>query len=297
MSFQIDKAFVQTYKSNIEVQFQQMGSRLRPLVRQETQNAEFDFYDRIGPTDAVEILNRHSDTPLVETTHDRRRISLRSYDWADLIDRMDKVKMLADPTSSYTQNAAYALGRKVDATIIDAAFGTAFTGKTGASTTTFSANQTVASDYVESGSATASNLSIAKLRRARFLLDSNEAAMDGEPLYAVVTASQIQSLLSSTQVTSSDFNSVKALVAGEVDTFMGFKFIRTELLPKSGNIRSALFFAQQGLCLATAQDITVDVGPRRDKRNSVQVYVSASFGASRMWEEKVLKVNCDESAA
>jgi hypothetical protein len=297
MSFQIDKAFVQTYKSNIEVQFQQMGSRLRPLVRQETQNAEFDFYDRIGPTDAVEILNRHSDTPLVETTHDRRRISLRAYDWADLIDRMDKVKMLADPTSSYTQNAAYALGRKVDATIIEAAFGTAYTGKTGSSTTTFSNNQTVASDYVESGSATASNLSVAKLRRARFLLDSNEAAMDGEPLYAVVTASQIQSLLSSTQVTSSDFNSIKALVAGEVDTFMGFKFIRTELLPKSGNIRSALFFAQQGLCLATAQDITVDVGPRRDKRNSVQVYVSASFGASRMWEEKVLKVNCDESAA
>jgi hypothetical protein len=297
MSFQIDKAFVQTYKSNIEVQFQQMGSRLRPLVRQETQNAEFDFYDRIGPTDAVEILNRHSDTPLVETTHDRRRISLRAYDWADLIDRMDKVKMLADPTSSYTQNAAYALGRKVDATIIEAAFGTAYTGKTGSSTTTFSNDQTVASDYVESGSATASNLSVAKLRRARFLLDSNEAAMDGEPLYAVVTASQIQSLLSSTQVTSSDFNSIKALVAGEVDTFMGFKFIRTELLPKSGNIRSALFFAQQGLCLATAQDITVDVGPRRDKRNSVQVYVSASFGASRMWEEKVLKVNCDESAA
>jgi hypothetical protein len=210
---------------------------------------------------------------------------------------MDKVKMLADPTSSYTQNAAYALGRKVDATIIDAAFGTAYTGKTGSSTTTFSANQTVASDYVESGGATASNLSIAKLRRARFLLDSTEAAMDGEPLYAVVTASQIQSLLSSTQVTSSDFNSVKALVAGEVDTFMGFKFIRTELLPKAGNVRSTLFFAQQGLCLATAQDITVDVGPRRDKRNSVQVYVSASFGASRMWEEKVLKVNCDESAA
>jgi hypothetical protein len=297
MSFQIDKAFVQTYKSNIEVQFQQMGSRLRPLVRQETQNAEFDFYDRIGPTDAVEILNRHSDTPLVETTHDRRRISLRAYDWADLIDRMDKVKMLADPTSSYTQNAVYALGRKVDSVIIEAAFGTAYTGKTGASTTTFSNNQTIASDYVESGSATASNLSIAKLRRARFLLDSTEAAMDGEPLYAVVTASQIQSLLSSTQVTSSDFNSVKALVAGEVDTFMGFKFIRTELLPKSGNIRSALFFAQQGLCLATAADVTVDVGPRRDKRNSIQVYVSASFGASRMWEEKVLKVNCDETAA
>jgi hypothetical protein len=47
--------------------------------------------------------------------------------------------------------------------------------------------------------------------------------MDGEPLYAVVTASQIQSLLSSTQVTSSDFNSVKALVRGEIDSWMVFK--------------------------------------------------------------------------
>lgn len=296
MSFQIDKAFVQTYKSNIEVQFQQMGSRLRPLVRQETQNAEFDFYDRIGPTDAVEILNRHSDTPLVETTHDRRRISLRDYDWADLIDRQDKLKMLADPTSPYTVNAAYALGRKVDSVIIDAAFGTAYTGKTGASTVTFSNNQTIGSTYVETGSATASNLTVGKLRRARYLFDSTESAMDGEPLYAVVTASQIQSLLRTTEVTNADYNTVKALVNGEVNTFMGFNFVRTELLPKSGNVRDCLFFAQQGLCLAVAQDINVDVGPRRDKRNSTQIYVSASFGASRMWEEKVLKVQCDETA-
>ena len=295
MSFQIDKAFVQTYKSNIEVQFQQMGSRLRSAVRQETQNAEFDFYDRIGPTDSVEILNRHSDTPLVETTHDRRRISLRDFDWADLIDRPDRLRMLADPTSPYTVNAAYALGRKVDSVIIDAAFGTAYTGKTGSSTVSFAAGSEIAQDYVESGATTNSNLTIAKLRRARFLFDSNEAVMDGEPLHAVVSASQIQSLLRTTEVTNADYNTVKALVNGEVNSFMGFNFIRTELLPKASNVRDCLFFAQQGLCLAVAADITVDVGPRRDKRNSTQIYVSASFGASRMWEEKVLRVKCNET--
>ena len=170
MSFQIDKAFVQTYKSNIEVQFQQMGSRLRPAVRQETQNAEFDFYDRIGPADLVEILNRHSDTPLVETTLDRRRISLRDFDWADLIDRQDRLRMLADPTSPYTVNAAYALGRQVDKVIIDAAFGTANTGKTGASTVTFPAGQEIAQDYVESGATANSNLTIGKLHRAMVFL-------------------------------------------------------------------------------------------------------------------------------
>lgn len=296
MSFQIDKAFVNTYKSNIEVQFQQMGSRLRPAVRQETQNAEFDFYDRIGPTDSVEILNRHSDTPLVETTHDRRRISLRDFDWADLIDRQDRLRMLADPTSPYTVNAAYALGRKVDSIIIEAAFGTAYTGKTGSSTVSFpSATNDIAVNYVESGTASNSNLTIGKLRRARYLFDKNEAVMDNEPLFAVVSASQVQSLLRTTEVTNADYNTVKALVNGEINSFMGFNFIRTELLPVASNIRDCLFFAQQGLCLAVAQDIQVDVGPRRDKRNSVQIYVSASFGASRMWEEKVLRVKCDET--
>lgn len=79
MSFQVDIALVQSYKANIEIKFQQMGSRLRPYVRNETQHAEFDFYDRIGPTDAVEVTNRHGDTPLVSTPHDRRRVALRDF--------------------------------------------------------------------------------------------------------------------------------------------------------------------------------------------------------------------------
>ena len=78
---------------------------------------------------------------------------------------------------------------------------------------------------------------------------------------------------------------------------MGIKFIEMDddiLSTSTGNIRNCIFFATGGLLLSTAQDITVDVGPRRDKRNSIQVYVSASFGAVRMWEEKVIRVKCDE---
>ena len=87
MSNQIDTALVQTYRSNIEIQFQQKGSRLRNTVRVESQKSEFDFYDRIGPVDAVEIQSRHSDTPLLETPHTRRRVGMRDFDWADMIDQ------------------------------------------------------------------------------------------------------------------------------------------------------------------------------------------------------------------
>ena len=295
MSFQVDMALVNAYRSNIELGIQQKGSRLRPHVRMESQKAEFDFYDRIGPTDAVEIQGRHADTPLISTPHDRRRVGLRDFDWADMVDRMDKVRMLADPTSSYSQNAVFAFGRKCDDILVEAAFGTAYTGKTGTTTVAFPAAQGIAVDYVESGSAANSNLTIGKLRRARYLLDAQEALEDGEDLIAVVHASQIQALLRQTEVTSADYNQVKALVEGKIDTFMGFKFIRMNRLPKSGNNRSVLLFARGGLLAATGYDISVDIGPRRDKRNSIQVYVSMNMGATRMWEEKVIKCLCDET--
>jgi hypothetical protein len=204
--------------------------------------------------------------------------------------------MLADPTSSYVTNAVMALGRKMDDIIIEAAFGTAYTGKTGSTTVTFPAASEIAVNYVESGGAVNSNLTIGKLRRARYLLDKEEAANEGEAdLFLACDPSQIQSLLRTTEVTSSDYNTVKALVAGEIDTFMGFKFIRTNRLTVASNVRDCIAWERQGLLLATGLEINVDVGPRRDKRNSIQVYVCASFGSTRMWEEKVLRIKCDET--
>jgi hypothetical protein len=296
MSFQVDAALVQAYRANVELKFQQMGSRLRHAVRVESQNAEFEFYDRIGPVDAIEVTNRHSDTPLVSTPHDRRRVGFRDFDWADLIDNRDKLRMLADPTSAYVTNAVMALSRAQDDVIIQAAFGTAYTGKTGSTLVTFPAASEIAVNYVEAGSAANSNLTVGKLRRARYLLDKAEVTIEGQhDLFIALDPSQIQSLLRTTEVTNADYNTVKALVNGEVDTFMGFKFIRSNRLTVASNIRDIVCWERQGLLLAVGQEIKVDVGPRRDKRNSIQVYVCGSFGATRMWEEKVIRIKCDET--
>jgi hypothetical protein len=194
-------------------------------------------------------------------------------------------------------NAIYALGRKMDDVMIQAAYATSYAGKTGEVNITFPSTQQVAVNYVESGVAANSNLTIGKLRKVRYLLDKAEAANEGEhDLVAVIDPSQIQALLRTTEVTNSNYNTVKALVAGEIDTFMGFKWVRSNrLLLDTNSYRRALFFERQGLLLASAQEIAVDVGPRRDKRNSIQVYVCASFGATRMWEEKVIEVKCDET--
>ena len=294
MSTQITTAFVQQYRANVEHLLQQKGSRLRPYVRVETQNAEFDFYDRIGATSAQEVTGRHQDTPLVNVPHDRRRVSLRDFDWAELIDRPDRIRLLIDPTSPYSQNASYALGRKMDEIILEAMFNSVSTGKTGSSTVTFPAAQQIAVNFVESGSAANSGLTIGKLRKDKQMLDASETD-PADPRYIVVTAKQVTDLLQTTEITSADFNSVKALVQGDVNTFMGFEFVRTELVnTDASSHRRVPCFTKSGMLLAVGQDVNVDIGPRRDKRNSNQVYCSASFGSVRMNEEKVIEIKCAE---
>tara|TARA_E500000318_G_C3564652_1_gene215119 strand:+ start:2109 stop:2993 length:885 start_codon:yes stop_codon:yes gene_type:complete len=294
MSTQITTAFVQQYKANVEHLLQQKGSRLRPFVRVESQNAEYEFYDRIGATNAQEVTGRHQDTPLIQVPHDRRRVSLRDFDWAELIDRTDRIRLLIDPTSPYSQNAGFALGRKMDEIIIAGAFGTVYTGKTGSTSVTHPSSQQIAVNYVESGSAANSGLTIGKLRRAKQILDQNETD-PGDPRYIIVTAKQVNDLLQSTEVTSADFNSVKALVQGDVNSFMGFEFVRTELVETNASShRRCIAYSKSGLLLAVGADVNVDIGPRRDKRNSTQVYCSASFGTVRMEEEKVVEILCAE---
>ena len=296
MSFQVDAAYVNQYRNNVSMLVQQKGSRLRPFVRVEPQNSEFEFYDRIGATDAVEITGRHQDTPLVSTPHDRRRVSLRDYDWADLIDRQDKLKMLIDPTSAYAMNAVFAMGRKMDDAIIGAAFDSAYSGKTGQTTVSFPAGNQVAVNYVESGSAANGNLTIGKIRRAKEILDAYDNDPD-EARIMTCTANSLHSLLRNIEITSQDYNVVKALVEGKVDTFMGFKFVRTQrLLTDGSGYRRHIAWVQSKLLLAVSQDPMVDVGPRRDKRNSMQVYVTMGIGATRMEEEGVVEIKVDETA-
>ena len=295
MSSQVDTAYVYQYRNNVSMLVQQKGSRLRPFVRVEPQNSEFEFYDRIGATDAVEITGRHQDTPLVSTPHDRRRVSLRDYDWADLIDRQDKLKMLIDPTSAYAMNAVFAMGRKMDDAIIGAAFDSAYSGKTGQTTVSFPAGNQVAVNYVESGSAANGNLTIGKIRRAKEILDAYDNDPD-EARIMTCTANSLHSLLRNIEITSQDYNVVKALVEGKVDTFMGFKFVRTQrLLTDGSGYRRHIAWVQSKLLLAVSQDPMVDVGPRRDKRNSMQVYVTMGIGATRMEEEGVVEIKVDET--
>ena len=297
MSTQVTTAFVQQFSSNVQLLSQQRGSLLRGSVSEESVTGEKAFFDQVGATAAVKRSSRHGDTPLVETPHSRRMVTMDTYEWADLIDDADKVRMLIDPTSTYALAAAAAMGRAMDDAIIEAALGTAKTGKSGATSTTLPGSQTIFTDGSTGtdGGGTAADLTVAKLITAKQLLDEQSVDPSIRRFIACGPA-QIASLLNDTNVTSSDFNTVKALVRGEINEFLGFTFITSTRLDVASNVRSCFAWAEDGIKLAVGKDVMAKIDERADKSYSTQVYYCATFGATRMEEDKVVKIQCDESA-
>ena len=220
MSTEITTAMVEQYKANVELLSQQQGSRLRNSVRIEPVTGKNAFFEQIGATAAQVKTTRHMDTPQTDTPHARRRVSMEDYVWADYIDKEDKVRTLIDPTSPYAVNAVNAFGRSMDDVIITALGGTAYTGVAGGTATTLPSGQKIAEGNT--------GLTIAKLIEAKGLFWSND--VEEEQMFLVCTGKQLEDLLATEEVSSADYNTVKALVKGEINTFMGFEFIRSERL-------------------------------------------------------------------
>ena len=292
MSQYITTAFVQQYKANVDLLSQQMGSRLRGFVRTESQEGEYCWYEQIAATAAATKTGRHADTDaaFVDTGHESVRVGIADYSWVDYIDREDRVRMLIDPTSPYANNAAAAFGRSMDSVLLVAALGNAFR----AENVTKDNGVNVALPAGQKIAAGAAGLTIEKLIQAKGLFWAADVS-DEIPKHIAVTGTQLEDLLKTTEVTSADYNTVKALVRGEVDTFMGFQFHRTELVNLNVADRECVAWAQDGLLLALGIDINARIGERADKQYLTQVFTQMTIGATRMEEVKVVQIDCTET--
>jgi len=173
-----------------------------------------------------------------------------------------------------------AMGRAMDDVVISAALGTAFTGETGSTSTALPSAQKIA----EAGT---DGLTIAKLRTAKEKFDL--ASVDPSiARFIVVSPRQITDLLGTTEVTSSDFNTV-------INSFLGFNFIVSNRLSIASSKRSCIAFAQDGITLAVGKDVQARIDERADKSYATQVYYCMSIGATRMEEEKVVEIQAHEA--
>ena len=317
MSVNVNTAFVQQYSTNIMMLLQQQGSRLRNAVQNYAfQGKAASMAEQFGQVSPVRNQSRHSDTPLISTPQDKRWIYPNDYDWADLIDQQDRLRMLIDPSGPYTQAGVMAMGRAIDDEIISGFFNANNTGENGtvSTGTLYAYNSNSQSVAATTGAAAATGLNIAKLRAAKKILLQAEVDVDNDQLFMAITAKQHDDLLNEAQAVSLDYNNRPVLVEGKIMSFMGFNFIHSERIPGGGSFNTAInpsltsadsdgsyvtntrwmvpFWAKSGMALGMWNDVSASVDRRPDKRNSWQVYVTGTFGGARLEEKRCGIINC-----
>lgn len=295
MSDQIASHYAQEYASTISLLLQQRGSRLRDTVMFKPISGAkaASIVDQIGKVEATKRTTRYPSLVPGETPTDRPWVYPSDYDWNDMIDSIDKLRMLSDPQSSYAQNGTYALGRAMDREIIASYFADRKTGENGGTTTSFPAANVVAVNHGAAGNV---GLTVAKMREAKRLLMSFEVDLETDPLTLPVTSKQHDNLLAETQVISLDFNEKPVITEGKITRFLGFNLPHTELLATDGSsYRRLPAYAKSGMCLAMWNDVTTDISRRNDLAGlPIQVYVYGTFGATRTEENKVIEIKCAE---
>lgn len=315
MANSIDQHKINQFSANVFHLSQQKDSRFAAKVRNEKLMGEKGFYDRYGATAMVEKTGRFENTPVIDVEHSRRMVTSKEFHWNALVDEKDKLEMLNDPKSQYAQSAAYALARQKDDVIIPAFSGNAYSGKGGATSVPLPDSQKIVAH--DGSTTTGVNLNVRTLRATSKLFKENEIDPSLKKYFAY-SASQLDSLLGQTEVTSSDFNTVKALVQGEVNSFMGFEFVDSERLEKASanvtynvangtygsgtgsivvatyNARHCIAWAQDGLLFAIKEDGFARVSEREDLSYATQIYYRTNIGATRMEEEKIVQVICAE---
>ncbi len=284
-----------------------------------------------------------ADTELRFPQITRRQINAAAYYWTATMDRNDKANLLADPTSKFPQMAGLAMARAMDRTIIKSIGSPVMSGLTGTTAIPFDMINNVvplgllANDgatlgfHNDNGSqnfqllpigddADADHVSVANLQKAKLTVEKLIAARQmlnrgtfnsDKKMYFVCTSQQLTDLLADHRIINADYNSVKALVNGELNSFMGFTFIISELLtgiagPRNANdpvvahsysIRECFAFTEDAIRFASVKGTSItktDELPM--KHYAPMLYHGSSFGAARASEGGVVIIKCLEPA-
>ena len=205
MAINVSTAFVDLFDSEVK-QAYQAESVLRGTMRTRTGIAGNTVkFPTIGKGVATLRVPQTDVTPL-NVTYGQVTATMEDYIAAEYSDIFQQSHINFDERSELVQVVSKSIARRMDQIMIDAL--NAAGGTTAVATGI--------------GGAT-TNMNIEKLRATAKAMNQNNVPSEGRHL--LMHASQLDALLGETEITSQDFASVKALVQGEINTFMGFKIL------------------------------------------------------------------------
>lgn len=275
------------FRDTVAMLAQQKESRFRSTVTVKNDAVgKMTTMDQVAARTAQKKVARFEKLDIDSVDYRRRTILPKTYFDNPGIDPDDDLNWVADPEAPLVRSVSAAIGRAIDDELADAATASANTGEDGSTSTALPSAQKVA--------VASAGLTVAKLRSAKKILDENE--VDPEDRFIWVSAEQVDDLLGDSNVTSIDTNTVRALVMGDINTFVGFTFVRSERLNLDSNSdRQVIAFHRSGMGLAIWQEIVGRIDERKDAHYAKQIYFRMRFGASRLEEEKVVEIACSEA--
>ena len=282
-SANLSPAFVQLFDSEVHQAYQgsaqlQNVCRMRTGVVGNTVN-----FPKIGKGQAT-LRNPGTDVVPLNTSFTSVNVSMEDYNASEYSDIFLQTKINFDERRELAQVVGSAIGRRQDQIIIDAI-------------DTATAGSSVAKTVVTSGSAAASNLNIGKILAAKKALDAKNVPPTDR--HFVIHANNLAGLLSDERAVSGDYQNLRALVAGDINSVLGFTFHtigdRDEGgLPLATNDRTCFAFHKSAIGCAVAMAPSTEINYIAEK-TSFLVTAKLSMGAVAIDPEGIVDVTCDES--
>tara|TARA_A100000172_G_C3022632_1_gene103641 strand:- start:195 stop:1043 length:849 start_codon:yes stop_codon:yes gene_type:complete len=282
MSTNLSPAFVQLFEAEVH-QAYQGAAVLRGAARMRTGVVgDTVKFPKVGKGQAS-VRVPQTDVVPINAAFSQVSVSLTDYVAAEYSDIFNQQKINFDERQELAQVVGNAIGRREDQILIDAL-------------NTASAGSTVAKTVVTSGSAANSDLNVGKILAAKKALDAK--SVPATDRHFVIHANNLSGLLGDERAISSDFQTVQALVGGQINTMLGFTFHvvgdRDEGgLPLSSGDRTCFAFHRSALGCA------VGIAPKTEinyipEKTSFLVTAMLSMGSVVIDTDALVDVICDE---
>ena len=280
MAASLSSAFVTLFETEVKQAYQSMAV-LRGLTRMRTgvegSTAKFPKLSAGVAT----ARTPQTDVVPINATWAHATATLTDWNAAEYSDIFNQAKVNFDEKRELVSMVSNAIGRRMDQVILDALAAA-------------SSPNTVSNDI----GGTDTNLNVAKLREAKKLMDADNVPPDGRTL--VIHANSLASLLADTTATSADYNSVRALVMGEINTYLGFKIITIGDRDEGGIAKDG---SNDRKCWAFHRDAVgyaEGIGPRVEinyipEKTSWLVNAVFSAGAVSIEDNGICSITCRES--
>lgn len=279
MSINLSSAASAQFDAEVKHAFQGVGQlrdtvRIRNGVVGDTHN-----FRTMGKGVAMERGATQADVTAMDVAHAKVAATLGNYVAPEYTDIFDAAEVNFDERTELAQTIAGALGRKLDQLIIDG----------------LSPGSTIAKDYEVASSNT--NMTLKKITAASAKLSDNGVPMEGRVM--VVSPAAIQSMMNDSTITSVDYNALRVLMSGEINTFMGFewKMIETRTeggLYVSGTVRDCYAYSKSAVGLAIGIDLSTEVNYVPEKVSWLSLG-KMKAGAVTIDTSGVVKIEIDES--